>query len=128
MMSSMLVTNNTRIAKQRHQTVEAEADRKLSRSISKDPNVLVSKCFDALKDMVREEQQIPAGRRIRREREGLIASLEQERIPWALVTAAVETRLGVPRQLPEVTSGARPAHGPNMISQFRIGVATASRP
>ena len=65
MMSSMLVTNNTRIAKQRHQTVEAEANRKLSRSISKDPNVLVSKCFDALKDMVREEQPIPAGRRIR---------------------------------------------------------------
>lgn len=54
---------NTRIAKQRQQTAdaEAEANRKLSGSISKDPNVLVSKCFDTLKDMVREEQPIPAG-------------------------------------------------------------------
>lgn len=54
---------NTRIAKQRQQTAnaEAEANRKLSGSVSNDPNVLVSKCFDTLKDMVRAKQQIPAG-------------------------------------------------------------------
>jgi regulator of protease activity HflC (stomatin/prohibitin superfamily) len=54
---------NTRIAKQRQQTAdaEAEANRKLADSVSKDPNVLVSKCFDTLAEMVKQKQPVPPG-------------------------------------------------------------------
>lgn len=43
---------NTRIAQQRQQTADAEAKANdiLSRSVSRDPNVLVSKCLDASRD------------------------------------------------------------------------------
>ncbi len=53
----------TRIAEQRQQTAtaEAEANRQLAESVSKDPNVLVSKCLDALTDMVKANQPVPAG-------------------------------------------------------------------
>jgi regulator of protease activity HflC (stomatin/prohibitin superfamily) len=54
---------NTRIARQRQQTADAqaEANRKLSGSVSDDPNVLVSKCFDTLAEMVNAKQPVPAG-------------------------------------------------------------------
>ncbi len=50
---------NTKIAEQRQQTAtaEAEANRILSQSVSHDPNVLVSKCLD----LVREKGGSPAG-------------------------------------------------------------------
>ncbi len=50
---------NTRIAEQRQKTAEAEAEanRILSQSVSHDPNVLVSKCLD----LVREKGGSPAG-------------------------------------------------------------------
>lgn len=50
---------NTKIAAQRQQTAtaEAEANRILSQSVSHDPNVLVSKCLD----LVREKGGSPAG-------------------------------------------------------------------
>jgi len=53
----------TRIAEQRQQTAEADAvaNRKLAQSVSKDPNVLVSKCLDTLADMQKAGQQVPAG-------------------------------------------------------------------
>jgi hypothetical protein len=53
----------TRIAKQKQQTADAtaEANRKLADSVSKDPNVLVSTCFDILAQMVKDKQPIPAG-------------------------------------------------------------------
>lgn len=53
----------TRIAEQRQQTAaaEAEANRQLAESVSKDPNVLVSKCLDILTDMVKAGQPVPAG-------------------------------------------------------------------
>lgn len=53
----------TRIAEQRQQTAQADAvaNRKLAESVSKDPNVLVSKCLDTLTDMVKAGQQVPAG-------------------------------------------------------------------
>jgi regulator of protease activity HflC (stomatin/prohibitin superfamily) len=53
----------TRIAEQRHQTAQADAvaNRKLAESVSKDPNVLVSKCLDTLADMQKAGQQVPAG-------------------------------------------------------------------
>lgn len=43
---------NTRIAEQKQQTAtaEAKANEELSRSVSHDPNVLVSKCLDAARD------------------------------------------------------------------------------
>jgi regulator of protease activity HflC (stomatin/prohibitin superfamily) len=54
---------NTRIATQRQQTADAEAqaNRKLADSVSKDPNVLVSKCFDTLAEMIKQKQPVPAG-------------------------------------------------------------------
>lgn len=54
---------NTRIAEQRRKTAEAEAqaNRTLSESVSKDPNVLVSKCMDAVNEMVAKGQPVPAG-------------------------------------------------------------------
>jgi hypothetical protein len=53
----------TRIAQQKQQTAaaEAEANRQLAESVSKDPNVLVSKCLDTLTDMVKANQPVPAG-------------------------------------------------------------------
>lgn len=54
---------NTRIARQKQQTADAqaEANRKLSSSVSNDPNVLVSKCFDILAEMVNAKEPVPAG-------------------------------------------------------------------
>lgn len=54
---------NTRIANQRQQTAtaEAEANRRLSNSVSKDPNVLVSKCLDTLADLAKKGTALPAG-------------------------------------------------------------------
>ncbi len=54
---------NTRIATQREQTAKAEAaaNGELAASVSKDPNVLVSKCLDTLNAMVEANQPIPAG-------------------------------------------------------------------
>lgn len=54
---------NTRIAAQEKQTAaqNAKANKILSSSVSHDPNVLVSKCFDALTNMVKEGQKVPAG-------------------------------------------------------------------
>lgn len=54
---------NTRIAEQRKATAtqEALANKLLSSSVSNDPNVLVSKCFDTLNQMVKDKQQVPAG-------------------------------------------------------------------
>ncbi|MCW2790246.1 MAG: hypothetical protein JWP56_2549, partial [Aeromicrobium sp.] len=54
---------NTRIARQKQQTADAQADanRKLSGSVSNDPNVLVSKCLDTFDEMVKAKQPIPAG-------------------------------------------------------------------
>jgi regulator of protease activity HflC (stomatin/prohibitin superfamily) len=54
---------NTRIARQKQQTADAqaEANRKLSGSVSQDPNVLVSKCFDILAEMVNAKEPVPAG-------------------------------------------------------------------
>ncbi len=54
---------NTRIAKQRQQTAENEAaaNAKLAASVSRDPNVLVSKCLDLLFAIQKAGQQIPAG-------------------------------------------------------------------
>ena len=50
---------NTRIAEQRAKTAtaEAESNRVLSESIKNDPNVLVSKCLDA----INEGKSLPAG-------------------------------------------------------------------
>ena len=54
---------NTRIAEQREKTASAQAaaNRNLSKSVSQDPNVLVSKCFDTLDEMVRNHVAVPAG-------------------------------------------------------------------
>jgi regulator of protease activity HflC (stomatin/prohibitin superfamily) len=54
---------NTRIATQREQTAiaQARANERLSKSVSKDPNVLVSQCLDTLNEMVKEGQKIPIG-------------------------------------------------------------------
>lgn len=54
---------NTRIARQKQQTADAqaEANRKLSSSVSNDPNVLVSRCFDILSEMVASKEPVPAG-------------------------------------------------------------------
>jgi hypothetical protein len=54
---------NTRIAKQKQLTAEAEAiaNGKIAASVNNDPNVLVSKCFDILAQMVKDKQTIPAG-------------------------------------------------------------------
>lgn len=54
---------NTRIAEQRKKTAaaDAEANRTLAGSVSRDPNVLVSKCLDQLAEMVDKGQAVPAG-------------------------------------------------------------------
>lgn len=54
---------NTHIAQQKEKTALAQAlaNNNLSKSVSNDPNVLVSKCFDILDEMVRNNKQIPAG-------------------------------------------------------------------
>lgn len=53
----------TRIAEQAIQTAQKQADAnaKLASSVSKDPNVLVSKCYDLMGEMVAKGQQLPAG-------------------------------------------------------------------
>jgi regulator of protease activity HflC (stomatin/prohibitin superfamily) len=53
----------TRVAEQREQTTaaQARANENLSKSVSHDPNVLVSKCFDTLDEMVRNHVAVPAG-------------------------------------------------------------------
>ena len=54
---------NTRIAEQQEKTAaaQARANRALADSVSKDPNVLVSKCLDTLEEMVKGGQPVPAG-------------------------------------------------------------------
>jgi regulator of protease activity HflC (stomatin/prohibitin superfamily) len=54
---------NTRIAEQQEKTAaaQARANRALADSVSKDPNVLVSKCLDTLEEMVKAGQSVPAG-------------------------------------------------------------------
>ena len=56
---------NTRIAQQREQTAAAEAKAKanqmIANSVSKDPNVLVSKCLDQQREMIEKGQPIPVG-------------------------------------------------------------------
>lgn len=54
---------NTRIAKQKQKTAAANAaaNRTLSGSVSRDPNVLVSKCLDTLAEVAKEKQPLPAG-------------------------------------------------------------------
>lgn len=54
---------NTRIAEQREATAkaQAQANKNLSTSVSNDPNVLVSKCLDALEEMVKKGQNVPIG-------------------------------------------------------------------
>jgi regulator of protease activity HflC (stomatin/prohibitin superfamily) len=54
---------NTRIATQREQTAtaQAKANERLSKSVSNDPNVLVSQCLDTFNEMVKENQKIPIG-------------------------------------------------------------------
>lgn len=54
---------NTRIAQQQQKTAAAQAaaNAALADSVSKDPNVLVSRCLDILGDMVKADQAVPAG-------------------------------------------------------------------
>lgn len=54
---------NTRIAQQREQTAaaEARANKTIADSVSKDPNVLVSKCLDQQGEMIEKGQPIPVG-------------------------------------------------------------------
>ncbi|HSX42607.1 MAG TPA: SPFH domain-containing protein [Candidatus Saccharimonadales bacterium] len=54
---------NTRIATQKQLTADAEAiaNGKIAASVNNDPNVLVSKCFDIMTQMVKDKQPIPAG-------------------------------------------------------------------
>ena len=53
----------TRIAEQAVITAEQQAlaNQTLAESVSKDPNVLVSKCMDLLNEMVSKGQSIPIG-------------------------------------------------------------------
>ena len=53
----------TRVAEQREQTTaaQARANQNLSKSVSNDPNVLVSKCFDTVEEAVKAHYQLPAG-------------------------------------------------------------------
>jgi regulator of protease activity HflC (stomatin/prohibitin superfamily) len=53
----------TRIAEQAVKTAAAQADanRALAASVSNNPNVLVSRCFDVLTEMVNKGQTVPAG-------------------------------------------------------------------
>lgn len=54
---------NTRIAQQREATAKAQAlaNKNLAGSVSRDPNVLVSKCLDSLEEMVKAGQEVPIG-------------------------------------------------------------------
>lgn len=54
---------NTRIAEQRKltATAEAAANSILAKSVSDQPNVLVSRCLDTLNEMVSRGQAIPVG-------------------------------------------------------------------
>lgn len=54
---------NTRIAEQKEKTAAAQAaaNEALAASVSKDPNVLVSKCLDTLEEMVKGGVAVPAG-------------------------------------------------------------------
>jgi hypothetical protein len=54
---------NTRIAEQREQTAGAEArsNRILAASVSKDPNVIVSKCMDQQREAIEKGQPLPPG-------------------------------------------------------------------
>jgi regulator of protease activity HflC (stomatin/prohibitin superfamily) len=54
---------NTHIAEQKEKTAlaQARANENLAESVSHDPNVLVSRCFDILDEMERNKQPIPAG-------------------------------------------------------------------
>lgn len=54
---------NTRIAQQREKTAAAQsrANDRLKSSVSNNPNVLVSQCFDTLNEMVKENQKVPIG-------------------------------------------------------------------
>lgn len=53
----------TRIAQQAEKTAadQAEANRQLSSSVSNDPNVLVSKCYDLVNEMIAKSQPVPIG-------------------------------------------------------------------
>jgi regulator of protease activity HflC (stomatin/prohibitin superfamily) len=53
----------TQVALQAEQTnaAQARANKALSASISKDPNILVSRCFDTFDKMVEAGQEVPAG-------------------------------------------------------------------
>lgn len=53
----------TRVAQQSKQTAlaQSEANKILAASVADDPNVLVSKCLDILKEAVDREQPLPAG-------------------------------------------------------------------
>jgi regulator of protease activity HflC (stomatin/prohibitin superfamily) len=53
----------TRVAEQHEQTAQAQANanRQLAASVSKDPNVLVSKCFDAIEESIKAKYALPAG-------------------------------------------------------------------
>ena len=53
----------TRVAEQREQTTaaQARANQNLSKSVSNDPNVLVSKCFDTVEEAVKADYHLPAG-------------------------------------------------------------------
>jgi regulator of protease activity HflC (stomatin/prohibitin superfamily) len=53
----------TRIAEQAVKTAEqqASANKQLAESVSKDPNVLVSKCFDHVSDAIARNYSLPAG-------------------------------------------------------------------
>lgn len=54
---------NTRIAEQREATAkaQAQANKNLAGSVSRDPNVLVSKCLDTLEELVKAGQEVPIG-------------------------------------------------------------------
>lgn len=53
----------TRIAMQKEETAKAQANanKTLSDSVSNDPNVLVSKCFDSVADAISSNYKLPAG-------------------------------------------------------------------
>jgi regulator of protease activity HflC (stomatin/prohibitin superfamily) len=54
---------STRVAEQHEQTAQAQANanRQLAASVSNDPNVLVSKCFDAVEEAIKSKYSLPAG-------------------------------------------------------------------
>ena len=53
----------TRVAEQREKTTAAQAaaNRNLATSVSRDPNVLVSRCFDTVEEAVKANYALPAG-------------------------------------------------------------------